>query len=236
MNLATLLLPAVGGYWFVTHFNLTRYEALRESGYHILFRSVLVGIFWYCVAAAAVWFLDACDIGRFPEVIKWWNKLFPQPLTFETVMAIALGGLSPYVLNGFCSEYVGTRRAAARAGDEIELLISDTLRTQSPIEISLRSRRVYIGFVMGNATRQSGMPVPLLPCYSGHRSESDLNLVIDIDYNYTLERFFEGEGGDLDDFRVMIPIGEIVSVRQFHLDVYRAFQDDFAAVENREQD
>ena len=36
MTLALLLLPAVGGYWFVTHWNLTRFQAVRDSGYHVL--------------------------------------------------------------------------------------------------------------------------------------------------------------------------------------------------------
>ena len=76
MSLALLVLPAVGGYWFVTHFNFTRFQAVREPGYHILFRSVLFGILWYCVAAA-VWFLNTCDIWRVRSAIEWWDDLFP---------------------------------------------------------------------------------------------------------------------------------------------------------------
>ena len=241
MSLALLLLPAVGGYWFVTHFNFTRYQAVRESGYHILFRSVLFGILWYCVAAATVWFVDACDIWRVRWAIKWWDALFPQTFTIETVVAIALGGLSPYVFNVFYSAERGYRRAAESTGDHMELLISDALRNQSPIEISLRSRKLYIGFVTGhNATRHSDIAVALIPLYSGHRTEEDLSFVIDIDYGHTLGRFFEEnttlEPLDPDDVRMVIPVGEIVSARQFDPDIYSAFQTDFATFPDDDMD
>ena len=117
----------------------------------------------------------------------------------------------------------------------MELLISDAVRNQSPIEISLRSRKLYIGFVTGhNATRHSDMAVSLIPLYSGHRTEDDLNFVIDIDYGHTLGRFFEEDTMRVplgpDDVRIVIPVGEIVSARQFDPDIYRAFQTDFASV------
>ena len=160
MSLALLLLPAVGGYWFVTHFNLTRYQAVRESGYHILFRSVLFGIFWYCVAAVPVWYLDSCDLWSVPSLIKWWNSVFPTALTIETLVAIALGGLSPYIFNVFYSEERGQRRTATSTGDHMELLISDALRNQSPIEISLRSsktlHRIRHGTQCDEALRNGG--------------------------------------------------------------------------------
>ena len=236
-----MLLPAVGGYWFVTHFNLTRFQAVRESGYHILFRSVLFGIFWYCIAAAPVWFLDAGDLWGVPSAIKWWDSVFPQAFTIETVVAIVLGVLSPYVLNVFYSKDRGLRRTAESAGDHMELLISDALRNQSPIEVSLRSRKLYIGFVMAqNATRHSDMAVSLFPVYSGHRTEDNLNLVIDIDYSHTLRRFLEQEAEwkhwSPNDLRIIIPVGEIVSARQFDQAVYRAFQSALTSFENHDPD
>ena len=113
----------------------------------------------------------------------------------------------------------------------MELLISDAILNQSPIEISLRSRKLYIGFVTGqNASRHSDMAVSMLPIYSGHRTEDKLNLVIDIDYRHTVERLLfddaESEDWNPNDLRIVIPVGEIVSVRQFDIAVYRAFQTD----------
>ena len=238
MSLALLLLPAVGGYWFVTHFNVTRFQAVRESGYHILFRSVLFGIFWYYVAAVPIWFLDACDLWGFPWAIEWWGSMFPSTFTIETVAAIVLGGFSPYVLNLFYPEKYYSRKAAIDTSDHMELLISDAVQNQSPVEISLRSRKFYIGFVMGEqGRRQSDLALSVIPVYSGHRKENNLNLVIDIDYGHTLGRFVLDEtlwqNRGPEDFRVVIPVEEVVSARPFDLDVYRAFQADFADADRK---
>ena len=184
-----------------------------------------------------MWFLDTCEIWKVALIIDWWSSLFPATFTIDTVAAIALGALSPYFLNVFYSEERGFRRAAESTGDNMELIISDALRKQSPIEISLRNRKFYIGFATGHsATRHSEMALSLIPSYSGHRTEDNLHLVIDIDYSHTLDPLFEEdaelEHWSLDDCRIVIPVGEIVSVRQFDVAVYRAFQTDFDSVEN----
>ena len=241
MSIALLLLPAVGGYWFVTHFNLTKFQAIRESGYHILFRSVLVGIFWYSIAAVLVWSLEKFEIWEATSAIKWLASVFPQPFTVETVAAIALGGSSPYILNIFYSKERGHIRAAENTGDHMELLVSEALQNQLPVEISLRNRKLYIGFITGqNATRHSDVAISLIPLYSGHRTEDNLNLVIDIDYGHTIPRFVveevEEEDWNPNDVRVVIPVTEIVSARLFDIDLYRAFQNDFTSVENRDNE
>ena len=222
MNFGLLLLPAVGGYWFVTHFNLTRFQAIRDSGYHILFRSVLVGIFWYVAAEIAIQLLDAYN----PKITEFWDGRFSEPFTSPVVLSIALGASSPYVLNLFYSSTQGARKAASNAGDHIELLITDAIRDQSPIEISLRSRKSYIGFVVGNnAGRNSDVAVALFPVYSGHRSEETLDLEIDMEYGSVVETYLNDPSDwDPEDFRVVVPISEIVSARPFDEKIYRDFQ------------
>ena len=43
MGLGLFLVPTIGGYWFLTHLNYTRYRAYRDSGYHVLFSSAFAG-------------------------------------------------------------------------------------------------------------------------------------------------------------------------------------------------
>ena len=50
MNFEISLLPALGGYWLLTHLIPTRTEALRQSGYHIAFRSAVVGLLLFVLA------------------------------------------------------------------------------------------------------------------------------------------------------------------------------------------
>ena len=44
MNFEISLLPVLGGYWLLTHLTPTRTEALRQSGYHVAFRSAVAGL------------------------------------------------------------------------------------------------------------------------------------------------------------------------------------------------
>ena len=44
MPLGWFLIPAVTGYWFLTHLHFTRYGALRDSGYHVFFRAIIAGV------------------------------------------------------------------------------------------------------------------------------------------------------------------------------------------------
>ena len=45
MSLGLLLIPSLAGYWFLQNANFTRFNNYRLSGYHLLFRSALAGIF-----------------------------------------------------------------------------------------------------------------------------------------------------------------------------------------------
>lgn len=44
MGLGFLLIPALAGYWVQIRLHSYRYETLRESGHHVVFRSALTGI------------------------------------------------------------------------------------------------------------------------------------------------------------------------------------------------
>ena len=52
MGLGWLLVPALGGYWLLTHLRITRYSVLRDSGYHVFFRAATAGGLLVVVAYA----------------------------------------------------------------------------------------------------------------------------------------------------------------------------------------
>ena len=54
MGLGLLLIPTLAGYWFLTHSNFTRFKVIRESGYHILFKSAIYGLLLFILANLAV--------------------------------------------------------------------------------------------------------------------------------------------------------------------------------------
>ena len=222
MLLGILLLPGVGGYWFLTHFNFTRFQAVRESGYHVLFRSAVVGIVFYLVAEGVVAAWCACCP---PSIINFLDKYSPDPFTTEVILSLALALVLPYLFNIVYDSRKGVKRAARNAGEHVELLIIESVEEKTPVEITLRNRKIYIG--LAGDTGVGGSPdadVAVVPMFSGYRDEKTQDLVITLDYFPIIDMYVEEKPSlTEEDFRVILPMSEIVSARLFYEDVYDHF-------------
>ena len=97
------------------------------------------------------------------------------------------------------------------------------------IEVSLHSRKSYIGYAMESVTGVNDKAdLVLFPISSGFRNRDTQDLTITLDYTKTIWDYIEtGERPDLgdSDFRIVIPISEIVSARVFIREVYDRFQE-----------
>ena len=224
MALGLLLLPAVGGYWFLIRFNYTRYKTERHSGHHLLFRSAIVGIVFYCVARALTLIAGfVC-----PSLTLLWDSHFPQPFTSEVILSLVLSVLTPPVLNKIYDPLQTARKVAADAGEHIELLIDRAFQEERPIELSLRSRKTYIGLVPESGigtVSNSDTDVVLVPLLSGYRKEDTLEVVITTNYAGVMSAHHgEDAGQRLGELEVVIPLSEVVSARMFDLEVYQSFR------------
>ena len=79
--------------------------------------------------------------------------------------------------------------------------------------------------------RNPNAELAIIPYDSGFRDKDTHKLVFNTDYTDVVLSSIEGgedgdEGLDIIDFRVVIPVSEIVSVRIFDFGVYQRFQDD----------
>ena len=95
MGLGLLLLPALGGYWALTRANCWKYGALRESGYHLVFRSACLGGLLSAIAYLPLLALSYAvpDLG---VDIKCWLRL-SEPLTLVQA-AVGIGTVSGFAL------------------------------------------------------------------------------------------------------------------------------------------
>ena len=217
-----LLLPAVGGYWFLTHFNYTRFQSVRDSGYHVLFRSAVVGIVLYCIATgiAVAWRKEWSSAG-----INYLDEYSPDPFTTEVILSLALAVALPILFNFVYRSTLGVKRAARNTGEHIELVIIESIEYSQPIELSLKNRKVYIGWAVDSGVGSSpDADVAVVPMYSGYRDENTLDLHLTIDYEAVLiGHSAEGEPLIPEDFRVVLPMSKIVSARLFDEEVYDNF-------------
>ena len=150
------------------------------------------------------------------------------------LLGLVLAVLLPFVFNAFYDDHKGAERAAVEAGDHIELLIQESIDDQVPVEVTLRNRKIYIGLGLeiGIGT-SSESDIALIPMYSGYRDEGTLNLNIETDYLSAIWEFVEYDEGSSSDedtdswsseeFRVVIPVTEVVSARLFDEELYDEF-------------
>ncbi len=226
MNLGSLLIPILGGYWFLTHLYLTRFGALRDSGYHLFFRSAFTGLALAFVAHIIILGLEH----YFPRIEDLWKLHVPSSYYGTAILSIALGFLLPFAINPFCSREKAAQRVARNSGDLIELMIAESLEREMLVELSLKSGKSYIGFALKSEMAQrSESDIALIPIASGYRNKDTQELEITTNYAPVIQECLEdgSKASDLinEDFRVVIPRSEIVSARLFLPEAYQRFQE-----------
>ena len=239
MALGWLLIPALGGYWFLTHCNWTRFNATRASGYHFFFQAAIAGAVLVVVAYvfASLGF-RVCPYGG-----ALWKSFVPFSYSGTAVLSAVLGVASPLVLNRFHGKGTATRQAARDKGDLIELLLAESTERQLFVELSLRTGKSYTGLALNSGLQAHGeSDIALIPLASGYREPDSQELKITTYYAKVIKEWLDeleepAEGNeerevseerldDLNDFRIVVPMSEIVSARLFDLDVYERFQEE----------
>ena len=205
-----LLVPALAGYLFLRLSNFTRFGLLRESGYHVVFRSALVGLLLYVAGAVAA--------ERFParEALEGALESAPTPLGISAAAgwSLVLGLMASLLPNTLYRSHRGARRAADKKGDFVDLLVDEASRAKRTVEISLRGGKTYIGYVAESRVGRQGVDegaLVLVPLLSGYRSEPKHRLVLSTSY----ARLLMDEPRMWDELKVAIPRVDVRWVRLF---------------------
>lgn len=222
MGLGLLLIPTLGGYWFLTRLYYTRYGILRDSGYHVLFKSAIAGCSLFVVSRLAVLFLLN---PLFPYIGKIWKSYVPFDYSGTVTLSVLLGGVLPIVINLFYCREKAAKRTARESGDLIELIIRENIGGEKFVELSLRSGKSYIGLVIESGIARHGeSDIALFPMASGYRKEETHELEITTAYAPVISKFRESSYINDADLRIVIPMSEIISARIFDPKVYELFQ------------
>ena len=115
-----LLLPLVGGYWFLHAFYFTRFRSQRLDGYRLLVESAIAGILLTFIARPMVFAVNLS-----PSLRSTWDSLAPLDIPyFGTACVAALMGFTvPYALNftlertGLLPRLEAQQRAIQRYGN-----------------------------------------------------------------------------------------------------------------------
>ena len=241
MDINYLLIPVLSGYLFLVQCDSFRFWILRESGYHLLFRSALYGMLFLVVVwimflvGALFWNGTVCLLSTDECIINsrvGAPKLFDVWLTVSTLpTALAVA----YVWN-LCTtkkkRVAKVMEAAKRCGNLIEWTVRKSLRDTKLVELTLKTGKVYIGFAQhcGDPT-PPGIPdsdLSIIPVVSGYRRENQ-TLEVTTSHATAIRKILDEESdsetpiGELEDLSVIIPMDQVAHARLFDPEVYRRF-------------
>ena len=228
MNIGLFLIPALAGYWFLTHAYVTRYDVQRYSGYQLFFACAIAGAALLAVARLLVVLLD----GLVPVAIQvFWKTYAPFDYSGTLVFGGLLAGALPPVVNLFTTKHVRATKAARASGNLIECLIQDALDSSTLIELSTKNGKSYVGFARESGVAITGeADVALIPLMSGYRHDDTRELEITTHYANVLGQCLDDPNRfpdlSLEDFQVVLPIDEVASARLFHTGAYKLFRSD----------
>lgn len=118
MPFNVLLLPLLGGYVFISHWNHTRFDARRYSGERLIFHAAIAGAVFLGVAFVVTRMVILWK----PGLYVWWRQLVPFGYTGTSLLAFALAALTWIPLNRFVSDRDTEQgKAVEQWGDYLEL-------------------------------------------------------------------------------------------------------------------
>jgi len=213
-----LLLPLLAGYCALHISHFFRFRAQKQDGNRLLFESALAGIPLLILGRLTTYWL----------AFQPWGKLAAKDLAamidapyIGTCMASILYGIAlPLIFNAFTSK----ERAkwwAIKATDNGFLRLAQTaLRREMPISLTLKTRKVYIGYVVQTPNlKLAEQYIHLLPLVSGYREPTTLALKLTADY----AKVYATGSVNVDDFSITIPLDSIDSANLFDPSAYELF-------------
>jgi hypothetical protein len=221
-----LLLPLLGGYFFLICWNCTKFNTSRQSGHKLIFHAAAAGLLFLGIAFGVVAFI----ISRWPHCAVWWQSIVPFPYLGTSLLACVLGMALPWPLNfiPFFRKEESAQRAIERANDHLEILLARACRETKAVSITLKSRKVYIGLVTRtHDPTYDRKYIQLLPIKSGFRDSVTQAMTLTVDYSVAFAKIIQEDAtvaaGGIRDFEIVIPVSEIQSVNLFDPTTYLLF-------------
>lgn len=210
-----LLLPLLGGYFFIHLTYRFRFRAYGLDNYRLIFESAAVGIGALIISYALTRIALAVDLLTKP--ILFWKAFAPFPYSGSTAGALILGLLSPLLLNRIWNRQASSRYAIHSSGNDLERMLQTAWekREEGPVLITLASRKVYVAWITLSLNLKPSMPfVTILPTLSGYRDKDTLMVTYTTSYLPVYERLRE-ENKSARAFELVIPTSSIVSASPF---------------------
>ncbi|TDR80220.1 hypothetical protein [Paludibacterium purpuratum] len=223
MAAIALLIVVICGHLFVGRRPLSRFKQAKSSGWDAYFHVGAWGILFSMLAGllvlAGAWIIDALGYGPM-KTAKGFSPIVAEAIKPEW-LALFYWAILSCILGWICGLAANTQRQIKLAivnvtlEDELETILYISITSTIPIQITTKSRKIYIGFAMTQITRDDFSRreyTSILPLLSGYRDKDTMKIMLTNDYQ---EFYKNTDNVDLGQFRVVIPVSEITNVAFF---------------------
>ncbi len=225
-KLDLLLLPLLGGYWFLNTFNYTKFYHQRIERQRLIFNSLIIGFFLSILGL----FVDYILLHYFPHIREFLGRLNPIEYSGLNQSLLIFGISYPLAkaLNIIPKKY-WLSLIIEKWGDDFEKLFWNSLKSKQDedklLMVTTNANKVYVGYVNKISKPIGNAHITIIPYFSGYRDKEDQQFFITTDYLSVLENFVINNNEELIDKKmgIVIPRNEISMLSKFNISVFTAF-------------
>lgn len=118
---------------------------------------------------------------------------------------------------------------ALKGSNSILNLVLDATQSLTPIKISLKSKKVYVGLIDSEQFEHADLDnISIIPYFSGYRDKDFLDIHFDCNYTMVYQKHnislsMKEDAENLRHFRIVIRVAEIESISLFNPESYQDF-------------
>lgn len=231
------IIPVITGYFILTTSSFFKYNSQRLVRSRILFETLLIGLLTICSGFGLRTIIQSLC----PDIIAFFIEKLRQvpinkPLYFWTfIFSSLLSVIFFFILECFILYFYSKNDAIVWAvnknGDELEMIVKNSVLNGQTIQLTLKNDKVYIGFCEETPIPQKTNYLSISPILSGYREKETKKLVITTDYFKVVDEFIEEieekKGEELEKISlntdIVIKQDEILSARIYEQDIFDKF-------------
>jgi len=181
-----LLLPLLGGYYFISTNYYLKFKLQRLDRQRLLFDSILIGVILSTVSFTFISLIHFIS----PSFVSKVSSLNPinEPYWGTGVLAFILGIIFSHLSNFFSNKEKAIKKAIIKWGNELDILFLNALIDEDQLMITLTNGKVYIGFIVEISGPGKIEYYSLLPTLSGYRTTDKHKVKITTDYFNIFEK------------------------------------------------
>lgn len=215
------LLTVAAGYLFTKFTHFTSFRVERLSGYHLLFQSAIWGVVLISASHLLLVWIGSSEAAWIEVVQDLWRTYTTLPGPGTLALAVVLSALLPQVINLLFQRERAVRRTIQLYGTELEKLLYRGIQSISPVSITLKNEKVYIGWPLWTPEpRGETRDLAIMPAFSGFRDPRSKQLTLSTQYLPIYDQILDGSlEMEADDFQIILPVEEIRTANFFSLDL-----------------